>query len=199
MQATIPRQVITGAVLPRSMVASAVLVVGFALLTAAAAQVVIPLGFTPVPITGQTFAVLLAGAALGSTYGAASQLLYVALGAVGLPFYAEGAGGWHVVSGATGGYLVGFVVAAWVVGYLAERKQDRNVLAAASTFLSGSVLIYAIGVPWLYFAVDSIDSGDQAISAGLLPFIPGDVVKIILAALALPLAWKVIDKVKGDA
>jgi biotin transport system substrate-specific component len=196
MQATIPRQVITGAVVPRSAVVSAVLVAGFALLTAAAAQVVIPLGFTPVPITGQTFAVLLAGAALGSTHGAASQLLYVALGAVGLPFFAEGTGGWSVVAGATGGYLVGFVVAAWVIGYLAEHKQDRNVVGAVSTFLTGSVIIYAVGVPWLYFAVDAIETGDQAIAAGLLPFIAGDVTKVGLAALVLPTAWRAVDRVR---
>lgn len=125
MQATIPSRVITGAVLPRTTVVTAALVVGFALLTALSAQIVIPLPFTPVPITGQTFAVLLSGAALGAGAGAASQGLYVLLGAVGLPFYAGGASGWTVVTGATGGYLVGFIVAAWVVGVLAEMQIGR--------------------------------------------------------------------------
>ena len=119
MQTTIPSRVLTGAVLPRSAVVTTTLVIGFALLTALAAQIVIPLPFTPVPITGQTFVVLLAGAGLGATAGAASQGLYVLLGAVGLPFYAGGASGWTVARGATGGYLIGFIVAAWIVGALA--------------------------------------------------------------------------------
>ena len=111
-------------IIPRTRVRDGVFVVGFALLTAGAAPIVIPLGFTPVPITGQTFAVLLAGGVLGAFRGAASQILYVALGAIGLPFYAGGTGGWEVVTEATADYLVGFVVAAFVIGALAERRQD---------------------------------------------------------------------------
>jgi len=130
VQTTVPSPVITAAVLPRSKVVSIALVIGFALLTAGAAQLVIPLPYTPVPITGQTFVVLLAGVALGSNLGAASMALYVALGAIGLPFYAEGSSGIEVVRGATGGYLVGFVVAAWVMGRLAERRQDRALATA---------------------------------------------------------------------
>ena len=190
MQATIPSRVITGRVLPRSTTWTVVLTVGFALLTAAAAQVRLPLPFTPVPITGQTFAVLLSGAALGATWGAASQLLYVMLGALGLPFYAGGGSGWGVVTGATGGYLMGFIVAAFVVGTLAERHQDRTVFGAIPTFLTGNLIIYAIGVPWLYFAADSITTGEAAISAGFAPFIAGDVIKIVVAGLLLPTAWK---------
>jgi len=110
--------------IPRTRVRDGVFVVGFALLTAGAAQIVIPLGFTPVPITGQTFAVLLAGGVLGAFRGAASQILYVALGAIGLPFYSGGTGGWEVVTEATADYLVGLVVAAFVIGALAERRQD---------------------------------------------------------------------------
>ena len=113
--------------LPRVRVRTPALVIGFALLTAVAAQITIPLPWTPVPVTGQTFAVLVAGAALGWRRGAASQLLYVAMGAVGLPFYADGASGWDGLSGATGGYLVGFVIAAALVGALAERRHDRSV------------------------------------------------------------------------
>lgn len=194
MQVTIPSRVITGRVLPRSTAWTIALTVGFALLTAFAAQVRIPLGFTPVPITGQTFAVLLAGAALGSTWGGASQLLYVALGAMGLPFFAGGNSGWTYVTGATLGYLVGFIVAAYVVGFLAERQQDRTVWSAVPAFLAGNAIIYAFGVPWLYYSVESITTGEQALTAGFTPFIAGDIVKIVLAGVLLPAAWKLADR-----
>ncbi len=190
MQTTLPSRVITGAVLPRATWVTAASIVGFALLTAAAAQVRIPLPFTPVPITGQTFAVLLSGAALGATAGGASQLLYVAMGAAGLPFFAGGTSGWDVVTGATGGYLLGFVVAAVIVGFLAERRQDRTVWSAVPAFLAGSVIIYLIGVPVLYATVDSITTGEQAITAGFTPFIVGDLIKVGLAGLLLPTAWR---------
>ncbi len=194
MQATIPTRVITGKVLPRSTTWAILLTVGFALLTAAAAQVRIPLGFTPVPITGQTFAVLLAGAALGATWGGASQLLYLLLGAVGLPFYAGGESGWEVVTGATGGYLVGFIAAAAVVGFLAERRQDRVVSSAIPAFLTGNLIIYAVGVPWLFYSVESITTGEAALAAGFVPFIAGDLIKIVVAGLLLPAAWKLADR-----
>ena len=195
MQATIPSRVIAGAVLPRSTAWTVGLVAGFALLTAAAAQITIPLWFTPVPITGQTFAVLLAGAALGSAAGGASQLLYVMLGAIGLPFYADGASGWSVVTGATGGYLIGFVVAAYVVGFLAERRQDRTVWSAIPAFLTGSAIIYLFGVPWLGAVLDV--PGVEAAGLGLTPFVLGDLAKIVLAGLLLPTAWKLTDKRVG--
>lgn len=190
MQVTIPSRVIAGRVLPRSTTWTVALTVGCVLLTAAAAQVRIPLPFTPVPITGQTFAVLLSGAALGATWGGASQLLYVLLGALGLPFYAGGESGWEVVSGATGGYLIGFIVAAFVVGSLAERHQDRTVAAAVPAFLTGNLIIYAVGVPWLYYAADSITTGQAALAAGFTPFIAGDLIKVAIAGLLLPAAWK---------
>ena len=120
---------------------------GFALLTALCAQIRIPLGFTPVPITGQTFAVLLSGAVLGSRMGAASQLLYVLMGAAGAPFYAGGTGGWEYATGATMGYLLGFVAAAYAVGYLAEHRQDRRFATSIGAFLTGNLVIYALGVP----------------------------------------------------
>ena len=192
MQTTLPSRVISGAVLPRSTSITAVSVVGFALLTAAAAQLTIPLPFTPVPITGQTFAILLAGAALGSTAGAASQLLYVGMGAAGLPFYANGASGWSVVTGATGGYLIGFIVAAYVVGLLAEKRQDRSVISAIPAFLTGSVIIYLIGVPWLANALNV--SWPKAVELGLTPFVIGDLAKVVLAGLALPAAWRLSGK-----
>ncbi len=174
--------------LPRRLAVTAGLVVGFALLTAAAAQFVIPLPFTPVPITGQTFSVLLAGAVLGSRAGAASMGLYLVLGAVGLPFYADGGSGWTVVTGATGGYLVGFILAAYLSGLLAERRQDRSPWSAVPAFLAGSAAIYLIGVPWLA-AVAELNTA-RALELGLAPFVIGDLAKALAAGLLLPLAWR---------
>jgi biotin transport system substrate-specific component len=174
-------------VLPQIRAVTAALIVGFALLTALMAQVVIPLWFTPVPITGQTFSVMLAGAALGWRAGAASMALYVALGAVGLPFYAEAQGGWEAATGATGGYLFGFVVAAALVGHLAERQQDRSVVTAIPAFLAGTVVIYLFGVPWL---ANELNVGvTRAMELGMVPFVIGDLVKVVLAGIALPTAW----------
>ncbi len=180
--------VISTRVLPNTRSVTATLVVGFALLTALMAQVEIPLWFTPVPITGQTFAVLLSGAALGWRAGAAAQALYVGLGAVGLPFYAGGGGGWEVATGATGGYLFGFIVAAAGIGYLAERKQDRSVVTAIPAFLAASAVIYVFGVSWLAFELGI--GATEAMELGLVPFVIGDLVKIALASLALPTAWR---------
>jgi biotin transport system substrate-specific component len=191
MQTVVPTRVIAG-VLPRRSVVTLVLVTGFALLTALAAQIRIPLPFTPVPITGQTFAVLLSGAALGSGAGAASQVLYVALGLF-LPFYAGGASGWEHATGSTGGFLIGFIVAAWVVGKLAESRQDRSVSTAIPAFLTGTIVIYLLGVPWLAHSLDV--SWVRATELGLAPFVIGDLVKAALAGLTLPAAWRLA----GDA
>ena len=191
MQTAIPSRVLAGAVLPRHRVTTLVLVAAFAVLTAAAAQVRIPLPFTPVPITGQTFAVLLAGAALGSRAGAASQALYLLLG-LAFPFYAGGESGWTYATGATGGFLVGFVAAAWVVGYLAEQRQDRGVATAIPAFLTGSVVIYLCGVPWLANVLDV--SWVRAVELGAAPFVVGDLAKIALAGVALPTAWRLVGR-----
>ena len=171
-----------------SWVRDAALVVGAALLTALAAQVEVPLWFTPVPISGQTFAVLVAGAALGLRRGAASQLLYVALGAVGMPFYAGGDAGWTHLTGATGGYLVGFVLAAAVVGALAERGLDRTPLRTLAAMTVGTAVIFACGVPWLAVAL-GVGAG-RAVALGLTPFLLGAAVKIALAMAVLPAAWR---------
>lgn len=180
--------VLANEVLPRRAVISAALVIGFALLTAAAAQLRIQLGFTPVPITGQTFAVLLSGAVIGSRRGAASQLLYVLMGAAGLPFYAGGESGWSVVTGATGGYLLGFVAAAWLVGRLAEARQDRKVSTAIGAFLTGNLVIYAFGIAGLMFATEM--TLQEAVTNGMAPFIIGDTIKVLLGAGLLPAAWR---------
>jgi biotin transport system substrate-specific component len=182
--------VLSTRILPRRAAITVALVVGFALLTAAASQMKVPLPFTPVPVTGQTFAVLLAGATLGSRAGAASQMLYILLGIAGFPFFAGGGSGWEYATGATFGYLFGFVVAATVVGFLAERRSDRTVATALPAFLAGTVIIYLFGVSWLMVALhtDLLD----AVSKGLLPFVTGDALKIILAGTLLPAAWKLL-------
>ena len=160
-----------------------------ALFVAALAQVEIPLPFTPVPITGQTFGVLLVGAALGSRRGVLSLAAYLAMGGFGLRFFAGGAHGWNIVIGATGGYLIGFVIAAYVVGLLAERGLERNLRTSLIPFLVGTVIIYVCGVAWLTVVLGSVT---KALTAGLLPFLVGDVLKLIAAALVLPAAWSLI-------
>jgi biotin transport system substrate-specific component len=194
VQTVLPSNVLLGAVFPRSKAITAALVFGFALFTAAMAQLVIPLGFTPVPITGQTLAVLLAGGVLGANAGAASQALYVAMGAVGLPFFADAKGGWTVATGSTAGYLVGFVVAAWLVGRLAERDQDRSVATALGAFLLGSVTIYLFGVPWLANVIGA--DWNRAAELGAYPFIAGDLLKVAIAGGLLPTAWRLVDRTR---
>ena len=165
------------------------LIVAGALFTALLAQVRIPLPFTPVPLTGQTFAVLLVGSALGSTRGAASMVLYITLGVLGLPVFAGGANGIAYLSGATLGYLVGFVAAAAVIGRLAEQGLERSVRTSIIPFLLGTVIIYICGVAWLAIMLGSLS---QAVLAGLVPFLIGDTVKLVAAALVLPAAWKLV-------
>lgn len=164
------------------------LVTAGALFVAALAQVKIPLPFTPVPLTGQTFAVLLVGAALGAKRGFGSLSLYLAFGALGLPFFAGGASGLSYMTGSTLGYLVGFVAAAALTGFLAERGLDRKVSTAVLAFLAGQAIIYVFGIAWL-----TVFLGFQkALLAGLVPFLLGDALKIGAAALALPAAWKLV-------
>jgi biotin transport system substrate-specific component len=188
--------------IPHSLLADVVLVIGFALLTALAAQISIPLGFTPVPITGQTAAVLLAGCTLGTVRGASSQLLYVALGATGLPFYADGKGGWEAATGSTAGYLIGFVIAAALIGHLAERGQDRQLATAIPAFLAGTAVIYGFGALWLASFLDvplTAPAGEpSAIAYGVAPFLVGDLVKAVLAGLLLPAAWRFARSLTDD-
>jgi biotin transport system substrate-specific component len=177
---------------PRSRTTTLIAVITVAALTAVAAQIRIPLPGSPVPITGQTFAVLLGGAALGWRAGAASQLLYLALGAVGLPVFTEASGGIDVIYGATGGYLVGFVFAAALVGWLAERRWERRVLPAIVTFGMGNLVIYALGVPWLMYVTGW--GFAEAVTKGALVFVVGDLIKIAAAAGLTPAAWKLLGR-----
>lgn len=182
--------VITHRVVTRSRATAVLLVVAAAALTALAAQWRIQLPFTPVPITGQTFAVLLTGAALGTKLGAAGQLLYVAVGALEAPVFTEASGGIDVIKGATGGYLIGFIFAAALVGWMAERRQDRTFPTMFTAFLAGSAVIYVFGVVGL---MSSTGSGlSAAISNGVVPFVFGDVLKGVAAGVLLPGAWKLL-------
>jgi len=168
--------------------ADAVLVLAGAALIAGAAQVSIPLPFTPVPVTGQTFAVLLVGGALGTLRGLSAAVLYVVLGIAGAPVYADHASGWHVLSGPTGGYLVGIALAAGIAGLLAERRWDRTVSSAIGAMLTGNVVVYLCGLPWL---AHSLGTGlPKTLELGLYPFVPGDLLKLYLAAALLPAAWR---------
>ncbi len=172
------------------------LVVAGALLIYLTARVVIPVPNSPVPITGQTFGVLLVGGALGFRRGLIAVSLYVLLGVVGLPFFAEGKGGLSVIWGATGGYLIGFIVAGAVVGRLAELGWDRRIGGALGAMLLGSVAIYAIGLPWLKFVTGW--SVEETLSKGLTPFLLGDALKLVLAAVLFPTAWWVVGRRPDD-
>lgn len=145
--------------------------------------------FVPVPFTMQTFAVLVIGMAFGWRLGMATVLLYLAEGAMGLPVFTSGAG-LAYMAGPTGGYLAGFVLAAGLCGYLAERGWDRNVKSTAVAMTVGTAVILGMGYLWL----GTLIGYDKALTAGVIPFIPGAVVKITLACATLPLAWKLIDK-----
>jgi biotin transport system substrate-specific component len=172
---------------PRAGVLSdTLLVVGASLVTALAAQIAVPVPWSPVPITGQTFAVLLSGAVLGARRAFLAQVLYLAEGACGLPVFAGGGSGLAVFSGPTAGYLVAFPVATGLVGTLAERGWDRRFRTMLAAMLMGSAPIFALGL----IALAKFVPSDRLLAAGLYPFLPGDLVKATLAALAFPAAWR---------
>ncbi|WP_448605437.1 biotin transporter BioY [Thermoflexus hugenholtzii] len=178
--------------------ADAVLILGGSLLTALMARVEIPLPFTPVPITGQTFAVLLVGAALGSRRGALSMAVYLLEGALGLPVFAGGAAGLARLRGPTGGYLIGFIAAAFVTGWLAERGWDRRPATTALAMLAGNAVIYLFGLPWLARFVGGFLGPKGALALGLLPFVPGDLLKLLLATFAFPSAWLLVRRARAS-
>lgn len=173
------------ALLPRTAVVSTALVLGGALLTAGAAQVSVPLW--PVPITGQTLAVLLVGSALGARRGALSMLVYALLGVIGLPVFAGGSAGFGVLVSPSGGYIVGFVAAAALVGWIAERFGDRPLRNAVLSFALGTVVTFAIGMGWLAMSL-GLDL-QQTLEFGLYPFVLGGAVKALLGASAISLGW----------
>ncbi len=184
------------AVFPRSgLLVDALLVLGGAAFVGLAAQFSFRLGFTPVPITGQTFAVLLVGAAYGPVLGATSLGAYLLLGVVGVPLYADHRHGWSVFSGATGGYIVGFVLAAAVTGALAERGWDKRFSSSVAAMLTGSVIIYLCGAIWLHHELGV--SWNTTLIDGVYPFVPVDLVKLYLAAAALPAAWGLVRRLRS--
>jgi biotin transport system substrate-specific component len=161
-------------------------------LTIVAAQVSIPLPFTPVPFTLQPMIVLLGGAALGSRLGMSSQVLYLALGLAGLPVFAASPvlpQGFTRLLGPTGGFLMSYPLAAFVAGYLAERGFDRRYLTSVLAMGAGLAIIFVCGVAWMAWGTPHVGLS-AAVRAGLLPFIPADIIKIFLAATVLPAAWK---------
>ena len=191
-----PRRVVLADVLPGDRARDAVLVVAFAVLTGLAAQLAVRLPFTPVPITGQTFAVLLGGAALGWRRALAGMLLYVIVGLTPwVPWFAEHHGGPEMLRAPSFGYLLGFVAAAALVGRLAAGGMDRTPARTVLTMVAGNLVIYALGVPWL---MASLGAGlARGLDLGVTPFLAGDAVKILLAAGLLPAAWRLAGRGRG--
>jgi len=186
-------QAVTGVIVDswatQSRVRNAILVMGLTGFTALAAQVSIPLPFTPVPLTLQTFAVLAGAGALGAERAVIAQVLYISLAVAGVPVLAGGASGHEVVVGATGGYLIGFVLASYVVGRISSNGASTKSGKTALAFLAGSVLIYALGAPWLAFTTGNTIT--WAVVNGVVPFLVGDLIKAVAAGAVLPLAWKI--------
>jgi biotin transport system substrate-specific component len=186
---TLSRPTLADRVISRSLATDIALVAAGVALTAGAAQLAIPLW--PVPITMQTLAVLLVGSSLGATRGAASMALYLVLGAIGLPIFSDGEAGFAVLFGSTGGYIFGFVFAAALTGWLAQRNWDKKFLGAAVSFLGGTVVIFAFGLVGLSLALGG--TLEQTLAWGLYPFIIGGIVKAAIAAALIPGSWKLVD------
>jgi biotin transport system substrate-specific component len=187
------RRLVLADLVPGVLVRNAVLVAAGAGLTGLAAQVAVPIEpISPVPVSLQTFAVLLVGAALGPWRGLASMLLYLVAGLAGVPWFV---GGTHGPGGASFGYIIGFVVAAALVGELARRRGDRTPLRTAGTMVVGNVAVYAFGVGWLVAVVGLAPL--KALAVGVLPFLIGDAIKIVLAAGVLPGAWALVRRFTG--
>ncbi|SDQ44906.1 biotin transporter BioY [Thermostaphylospora chromogena] len=180
------RRAVLSDLLPGARVRDVALVLGGAALTGLTAQVSFPVPGTPVPVTLQTLAVLLTGAALGPVRAAFAMGLYLALGQLGVPWFAPDGGN------ATLGYIVGFILAAWVVGALARRGGDRTPLRTVASIGVGTLVIYAVGVPWLMLAT-GMDVG-TAVAKGVAPFLVGDLIKVLVAAGLLPAAWKLVGR-----
>ena len=189
-------------IIPRSNTAlanaavDALLIIGFAALTGLSAKIAIYLN-PAVPITGQTFAVLLSGAVLGSRRGAASMLVYLGTGVAGVPVFAPNG----AIPHASVGYLIGYPVASYIVGWVIERGWGKNPLKLAGAMLLGEVAIYGFGLPWLAFYIPAAEMVDRSrlavvIDWGLDDFIVGDTIKLVLAAMAVPGAWALIDRIK---
>lgn len=179
----------------RTLATDLVLVAAGAALTSIAAQIAVPLW--PVPMTMQTLAVLLVGVSLGAVRGALSMVLYAVLGIVGLPVFSDASSGFAVIAGPTGGYIVGFVFAAAFTGWLAQREWDRKWVRSILAFLGGTVVVFAIGLPWLAVSLGQIgvpNDLNSVLMGGFYPFIVGGVVKALLATGIMGLSWRAIDR-----
>lgn len=179
------RPTLADRLITRSIATDVVLVVAGAALTAVAAQLSVPLW--PVPITGQTLAVLIVGSTLGALRGSLSMILYALLGILGLPVFSEASTGFGVIAGPTGGYIIGFIFAAALTGWLAQRAWDHKILGAIASFTAGTVVTFAIGLPWLAAVLGT--NLDLTLQYGLYPFILGGMIKALLAAGFIRLAW----------
>ena len=179
------RPTLVDRLLTRSIATDVVLVAAGAALTAVAAQISVPLW--PVPITGQTLAVLIVGSSLGALRGSLSMILYAVLGIIGLPVFSDQTHGLSIVLGPTGGYIIGFIFSAALTGWLAQRNWDHRILGAIASFAAGTLVTFAIGIPWLA-AVLHLNLA-QALAGGLYPFIVGGIIKALLAAVFIRLAW----------
>lgn len=182
------RQTLADLIRGKSLGRDLALIIGFSLFVALTAQIAIPLPWTPVPITGQTLGVLLTGAILGPRRGALAILLYLVEGLAGMPVFAGMTSGLAKLLGPTGGYLLSWPLAAALVGWLAQRGWDRRIPTALAMFCFGNIVIYAIGASWLNIYKDTFGQ-ISVMWAGVYPFLPGDALKIVIAALVLPGAW----------
>jgi biotin transport system substrate-specific component len=182
------RPLVLADLVPAVRARNVVLVTLGVLFTALLAQVSVPVYGSPVPVTGQTLAVVLTAASLGPVRGVAVQVVYILAALVGLPFYSEASGGWDVVVGATGGYVFGFIPAAYLIGLAARHGADRRFLTSVPLFVAGQAVVFAVGVPWLALAADL--TAAQALDAGFYPFILGGLVKAAIAAAVLGGAWR---------
>lgn len=184
------RPVLADRIFSRSIVTDVILIAAGAGLTAIAAQLAVPLW--PVPITGQTLAVLIVGSSLGALRGALSMVLYALIGIAGVPVFSDATQGFSVVAGPTGGYIIGFIFAAAVTGWLAQRQWDHRLLKGFVAFSVGTLATFAIGLPWLAASLNL--SLEQTLQAGLYPFILGGIIKAALAAGFIRFAWLNVDR-----
>ena len=179
------------ALISRSTIATKIaLVLGGAAFLSAMAQISVPIPGSPVPVTGQTLAVLLLGTAYGANLGATTFLTYLAIGIAGAPVFSSGTHGWERLSGATGGYLVGMLLTSYLVGFLAGRKWDQRISTVIPTMLLGNLLTFSIGLIWLHQYTHQ--SWSWTISKGFTPFLLGEVIKIAIASTALPSVWRFV-------
>lgn len=189
---TFPASSLRASVFPHSTVLThAALIAGGTVFLSALAQVAIPVPGSPVPVTGQTLGVLLIGTTYGAGLGLATFAMYLLAGIAGAPVFAGASSGFEKITGATGGYLIGMLVATYLLGLLANRRMDQRFLTALPSMLCGSVIIFSFGLIWLHYFTG--ENWAWTISAGLTPFIVGEVLKIAIAGSALPIVWRFIN------